>query len=178
MFATAIILLRITTIGSSTETDRLVGHVHKAVEILAAMDESIVARRSIEIINHHLREIRASAADSVGNTHIHDQSYTTVPQADPIEMLLPVSLLYEHGLCPLRSNAYNLGTALRTWTSRLHIRSDGRALRQLERLSDHERTGHIRDKALLYAESLQVAAAKYNLCRSFLLLSTNRILGG
>ncbi|KAJ9315131.1 transcriptional regulator family: Fungal Specific TF [Paecilomyces variotii] len=97
MFATAIILLRITTIGPSTETDRLVGHVHKAVEILAAMDESIVARRSIEIINHHLREIRASAADSVGNTHIHDQSYTTVPQADPIEMLLP-ELRYGLGL--------------------------------------------------------------------------------
>ncbi|KAL1877262.1 hypothetical protein Plec18167_004951 [Paecilomyces lecythidis] len=83
--------------GSFAETDRLVGHVHKAVEILGAMDESIVARRSIEIINHHLRAIRGSAADSADNIDVQGQSYTTVPQADPSETLLP-ELSYGLGL--------------------------------------------------------------------------------
>lgn len=105
MFACAIILFRISKLGSSAETERLVGSVHKAVQILSAMDESVVARRSIEIINHHLREIRGSISDTTGNVAIHDQLYSTILPADASDTLLPVSL-HIFLSCEMEPNSY------------------------------------------------------------------------
>ncbi|CAL5866339.1 uncharacterized protein PFLUO_LOCUS547 [Penicillium psychrofluorescens] len=49
-------------LGMCGETMPLLRSVEMGVEILEAMDESVVARKSVEIIRHYLREFRASDA--------------------------------------------------------------------------------------------------------------------
>ncbi|KAL1968879.1 hypothetical protein VTN77DRAFT_1240 [Rasamsonia byssochlamydoides] len=61
MFATAILLLRVSKLGVSSETEPLLDCVDRAVEILEAMDESVVARKSVEIVKRHLREFRGGS---------------------------------------------------------------------------------------------------------------------
>lgn len=51
-------------LGMCAETIPLRRSVEMAVEILEAMDESVVARKSVDIIKHYLREFRASDVQS------------------------------------------------------------------------------------------------------------------
>ncbi|KAF9893930.1 hypothetical protein FE257_008901 [Aspergillus nanangensis] len=68
MFATSTLLLPMSKLGICSETIPLRQSVEMAVEILEAMDESVVARKSVEIIKHYLREFRASETQStMGN---------------------------------------------------------------------------------------------------------------
>ncbi|KAF7588352.1 hypothetical protein BBP40_005781 [Aspergillus hancockii] len=56
MFATSTLLLPMSKLGMCAETIPLRRSVEMAVEILEAMDESVVARKSVEIIKRYLRE--------------------------------------------------------------------------------------------------------------------------
>lgn len=49
-------------LGMCADTMPLLRSVEMSVEILEAMDESVVARKSVEIIRQYLRDFRASAA--------------------------------------------------------------------------------------------------------------------
>lgn len=60
MFATTTLLLPMSKLGMCPQTLPLARSVEMAVELLEAMDESIVARKSVDIIAHYLREFRAS----------------------------------------------------------------------------------------------------------------------
>ena len=60
MFATSTLLLPMSKLGMCAETMPLLRSVEMGVEILEAMDESVVARKSVEIIRQYLREFRAS----------------------------------------------------------------------------------------------------------------------
>lgn len=60
MFAVTNILLplsrRTSSFLNAQETDLLIESIHKSIEILEAMDESVVATESVEIVKNHLRE--------------------------------------------------------------------------------------------------------------------------
>ncbi|KAJ5925646.1 hypothetical protein N7454_008285, partial [Penicillium verhagenii] len=60
MFATSTLLLPMSKLGMCEETMPLLRSVEMGVEILEAMEESVVARKSVEIIRQYLREFRAS----------------------------------------------------------------------------------------------------------------------
>jgi hypothetical protein len=62
MFATSTLLLPMSKLGMSAETMPLLQSVEMGVEILEAMDESVVARKSVEIIRQYIRDFRASGA--------------------------------------------------------------------------------------------------------------------
>ncbi|KAJ5155976.1 hypothetical protein N7492_008779, partial [Penicillium capsulatum] len=62
MFATSTLLLPMSKLGMCAETMPLLRSVEMGVEILEAMEESVVARKSVEIIRQYLREFRASGA--------------------------------------------------------------------------------------------------------------------
>ena len=62
MFATSTLLLPMSKLGMCDETMPLLRSVEMGVEILEAMEESVVARKSVEIIRQYLREFRASGA--------------------------------------------------------------------------------------------------------------------
>ena len=59
MFATSTLLLPMSRLGMCADTMPLLRSVEMGVEILEAMDESVVARKSVEIIRQYLREFRA-----------------------------------------------------------------------------------------------------------------------
>lgn len=71
MFATTTLLLPMSKLGMCSQTIPLARSVEMAVEILEAMDESVVARKSVDIIMHYLREFRAS-----NNNNDHDDGAT------------------------------------------------------------------------------------------------------
>ncbi|KAI2792871.1 hypothetical protein POX_b02914 [Penicillium oxalicum] len=60
MFATSTLLLPMSKLGMCAETIPLLRSVETGVEILESMDESVVARKSVEIIRQYLRDFRAS----------------------------------------------------------------------------------------------------------------------
>ncbi|RHZ60795.1 uncharacterized protein CDV56_104166 [Aspergillus thermomutatus] len=60
MFATSTLLLPMSKLGLCDETIPLLRSVEMAVEILEAMDESVVAKKSVEIIKHYLKDFRSS----------------------------------------------------------------------------------------------------------------------
>ncbi|OQE28645.1 hypothetical protein PENSTE_c003G06432 [Penicillium steckii] len=62
MFATSTLLLPMSKLGMCAETMPLLRSVEMGVEILEAMDESVVARKSVEIVRQYLRDFRASGA--------------------------------------------------------------------------------------------------------------------
>lgn len=62
MFATSTLLLPMSKLGMCAETMPLLRSVEMGVEILEAMDESVVARKSVEIIRQYLRDFKASGA--------------------------------------------------------------------------------------------------------------------
>lgn len=49
-------------LGMCAETMPLLRSVEMGVEILEAMDESVIARKSVEIIRQYIRDFRASGA--------------------------------------------------------------------------------------------------------------------
>lgn len=67
MFATTTLLLPMSKLGMCSRTIPLARSVEIAVEILEAMDESVVARKSVDIIMHYLREFRASNNNKESN---------------------------------------------------------------------------------------------------------------
>jgi hypothetical protein len=62
MFATSTLLLPMSKLGMCADTMPLLRSVEMGVEILESMDESVVARKSVEIIRQYLRDFRASGA--------------------------------------------------------------------------------------------------------------------
>jgi hypothetical protein len=60
MFATSTLLLPMSKLGMCDETMSLLHSAEMGVEILEAMDESVVARKSVEIIKQYLKDFRAS----------------------------------------------------------------------------------------------------------------------
>ncbi|PYH95317.1 RmlC-like cupin [Aspergillus ellipticus CBS 707.79] len=66
MFATSTLLLPMSKLGMCPETIPLRRSVEMAVEILEAMDESVVARKSVEIIKHYLKDFRPLDAQQSG----------------------------------------------------------------------------------------------------------------
>lgn len=65
MFATSTLLLPMSKLGMCAETMPLLRSVEMGVEILEAMDESVVARKSVEIVRQYLRDFRASGAQQL-----------------------------------------------------------------------------------------------------------------
>jgi hypothetical protein len=66
MFATSTLLLPMSKLGLCSETMPLLRSVEMGVEILEAMDESVVARKSVDIIRQYLRDFRATGAPHTG----------------------------------------------------------------------------------------------------------------
>ncbi|PYH29832.1 RmlC-like cupin [Aspergillus neoniger CBS 115656] len=86
MFATSTLLLPMSKLGMCAETIPLRRSVEMAVEILEAMDESVVARKSVEIIKHYLREFRpidvqSATTPSSSNDGTKIADFTTDPGA-------------------------------------------------------------------------------------------------
>lgn len=72
MFATSTLLLPMSKLGMCAETMPLLRSVEMGVEILEAMEESVVARKSVEIIRQYLREFRTSSNQQTSSTGVHD----------------------------------------------------------------------------------------------------------
>ncbi|CAG8246300.1 unnamed protein product [Penicillium salamii] len=70
MFATSTLLLPMSKLGMSAETMPLLRSVEMGVEILEAMEESVVARKSVEIIRQYLRDFRATGAPQPGEEEL------------------------------------------------------------------------------------------------------------
>lgn len=66
-------------LGMCERTIPLSRSVEMAVEILEAMDESVVARKSVDIIMHYLREFRASNNNNGTNTNDSTAQMTVTP---------------------------------------------------------------------------------------------------
>ncbi|KAH9211559.1 hypothetical protein DL95DRAFT_234397, partial [Leptodontidium sp. 2 PMI_412] len=64
MFAATLLLLHANTPTSSPQRDALLSSVDMAVKILEAMDESVVAKRSADIIASHVGVIREAVVDT------------------------------------------------------------------------------------------------------------------
>lgn len=77
MFATTTLLLPMSKLGMCPQTLPLASSVEMAVEILEAMDESVVARKSVEIIVQYLKDFRAPNNSTNGT-----QVATTPSQGD------------------------------------------------------------------------------------------------
>lgn len=69
MFATTTLLLPMSKLGMCPQTLPLASSVEMAVEILEAMDESVVARKSVEIIVQYLKDFR-SPNNSTNGTQV------------------------------------------------------------------------------------------------------------
>jgi len=65
MFAASSLLLYVTRVLTPTQCPLAVRSIEMAVEILEAMDDSIVARKSAEIVKQTLKEARGTTIDSV-----------------------------------------------------------------------------------------------------------------
>lgn len=59
-------------LGMCTDTMPLLRSVEMGVEILESMDESVVARKSVEIIRQYLRDFRASGAQQPASGGVGD----------------------------------------------------------------------------------------------------------
>ncbi|KAJ5820003.1 hypothetical protein N7474_005594 [Penicillium riverlandense] len=79
MFATSTLLLPMSKLGMCDETMPLLRSVEMGVEILEAMDESVVARKSVEIIRHYLREFRASSAQQTSAPGAEGEAEASTP---------------------------------------------------------------------------------------------------
>lgn len=97
MFATSTLLLPMSKLGMCAETIPLRRSVEMAVEILEAMDESVVARKSVEIIKHYLRDFRpidvqTTASSNDGNKIVEfaDPGSTQTGFDIPVCSCLPV----------------------------------------------------------------------------------------
>ncbi|RAL02066.1 RmlC-like cupin [Aspergillus ibericus CBS 121593] len=83
MFATSTLLLPMSKRGRCAETIPLRHSVEMAVEILEAMDESVVARKSVEIIKHYLREFRPVDVQTTPTNSSTNDETTITEFADP-----------------------------------------------------------------------------------------------
>jgi hypothetical protein len=84
MFATSTLLLPMSKLGICPDTLPLRRSVEMAVEILEAMDESVVARKSVEIIKHYLNEFQASEAQTaVGGDSTEGNAAAYVSETAP-----------------------------------------------------------------------------------------------
>lgn len=84
MFATAALLLPLSKLGMSSDiTPPLLRSVEMAVEILEAMDESVVAQKSAAMVKNYLVDLRASATQSeAGDTGNDSTNGTTSAEAE------------------------------------------------------------------------------------------------
>lgn len=80
MFATTTLLLPMSKLGMCPQTLPLASSVEMAVEILEAMDESVVARKSVEIIVQYLKDFRAPNNSTNGTQVVTTPSHG---DADP-----------------------------------------------------------------------------------------------
>lgn len=65
MLATSTLLLPMSRLGMCAETAPLLRSVEMGVEILEAMDESVIAQKSVEIIRQYLRDFREPGASQL-----------------------------------------------------------------------------------------------------------------
>jgi hypothetical protein len=65
MFAASSLLLYVTRVRTPTQCPPIVKSIEMAVEILEAMDDSVVARKSADIVKQTLKEARGTTIDSV-----------------------------------------------------------------------------------------------------------------
>jgi hypothetical protein len=82
MFATSTLLLPMSKLGMCTDTMPLLRSVEMGVEILESMDESVVARKSVEIIRQYLRDFRASGAQQPASGGPGDGTEGLPPSAE------------------------------------------------------------------------------------------------
>jgi hypothetical protein len=138
MFATSTLLLPMSKLGMSNETMPLLRSVEMGVEILEAMDESVVARKSVEIIRQYIRDFKASG--------------TTQPPAGAEGDQIPVSAEAGHGqgfevpvcfttinISPLLMNClsnHEIGMGLRFRFPRLLFRGHCSSIRRYWRTTD------------------------------------------
>ena len=81
MFAASSLLLYVTRVLTPTQCPSAVRSIEMAVEILEAMDDSIVARKSAEIVKQTLKEARGTTIDSViAPSHPHSGVQTPIAQ--------------------------------------------------------------------------------------------------
>lgn len=102
MFATSTLLLPMSKLGMSPETMPLLRSVEMGVEILEAMEESVVARKSVEIIRQYLRDFRATGAPQSGEAEV-----PAVDTAPGQGFEVPVRTLYHPG--KKQTNAFRNG---------------------------------------------------------------------
>jgi len=65
MFAASSLLLYVTRVRTPTQCPPIVKSIEMAIEILEAMDDSVVARKSADIVKQTLKEARGTTIDSV-----------------------------------------------------------------------------------------------------------------
>lgn len=65
MFAASSLLLYVTRVRTPTQCPSVVRSIEMAVEILEAMDDSVVSRKSADIVKQTLKEARGTTIDSV-----------------------------------------------------------------------------------------------------------------
>jgi hypothetical protein len=65
MFAVSVLLVYVARVRTPSQSPTVVRVIEMAIEILDAMDESVVARKSSEIIRHSLKEARGTTIDAV-----------------------------------------------------------------------------------------------------------------
>ncbi|RJE18910.1 Cupin domain protein [Aspergillus sclerotialis] len=83
MFATATLLLPLSKLGtSSLITAQLLPYVEMTVEILEAMDECVVARKSVGIIKHYLSRLRDSDSWPEADVNIENSSHNNTVSAE------------------------------------------------------------------------------------------------
>jgi len=81
MFAASSLLLYVTRVRTPTQCPLIVKNIEMAVEILEAMDDSVVARKSADIVKQTLKEARGTTIDSViAPSNPHSGMQTPVSQ--------------------------------------------------------------------------------------------------
>lgn len=85
MFATSTLLLPMSKLGMCAETMPLLHSVEMGVEILEAMDESVVARKSVEIVRQYLRDFRASGGHQPAAGAIEGRDEITTADGGPAQ---------------------------------------------------------------------------------------------
>lgn len=88
MFAMSTLLLPMSKLGMCDETMPLLRSVEMGVEILEAMEESVVARKSVEIIRQYLRDFKTSERQVAipGIGEIRSEMLTPVEEPSGLEV--------------------------------------------------------------------------------------------
>jgi hypothetical protein len=94
MFAVSVLLLYVSRVRTPAQSPSVVKSIEMAVEILDAMDESVVAQKSAEIIRHSLKEAIKASVETVSaptatntaplNSQIYSDDYLDMVSHDKL----------------------------------------------------------------------------------------------